>query len=119
MAAITEELLKSLSPEQQNNLTRLAELADKEKQAYEKADRLFERGSYSEDGCIVPCEDWDDFTVINAFAPPEKQHPIYREIMETKGQIKQTLRESINLGLGYLGLVQRQCENYKVDTQTA
>jgi hypothetical protein len=117
MAALTEDVFKSLKPEQQNNLKRLSELADKEKQAYEKADGLFERGSYLENGAITICEHWDDFTVINAFKPPEKQHPIYREIMEVKGQIKQTLEESLRLDLGHLGLIQRQCKNYQVNIQ--
>jgi len=117
MAALTDDVLKSLKPEQLNNLKRLRELGEKEQQAYEKAERLFERGSYLENGAVTICEDWDDFKVINAFAPPEKQHPTYREIMEAKEQIKQTLGESLRLGLGHLGLIQRQCKNYEVNMQ--
>lgn len=116
MAALTEDVLNNLKPEQKSNLKRLAELAEKEKQAYDKAERLFEKGAYSDDGVsLTPCSDWDDFRVINAFAPPEKQHPIYRELMEVKQQIKQTLEESLRLGLGYLGVIQRQCKNYQVE----
>lgn len=118
MAELTESLLNSLEPEQLNNLKTLSNLADKEKQVYKNIENLFKGGSYSEDGIsITPCEDWDDFTVINAFKTPEKQHPLYREIVEVKGQIKQTLEKSLELGLGNLGLIQRQCKNYKVNMQ--
>lgn len=116
MAALTEALLNSLEPKQKSNLKTLSSLADKQKEVYEKVERLFRRGAYSEDGfSITPCEDWDDFTVINAFKPSEKQHPLYREVVEVKGQIKQTLEKSLELGLGHLGLIQRQCKNYKVN----
>jgi len=117
MAALTEDVLKSLKPEQKDNLKKLSELADKEKQTYDKAEKIFEKGSYLEDGAIAVCEDWDDFNVINAFRPSEKQHPVYRELMDVKGQIKQTLEESLRLGLGHLGFIQRQCKNYQVRMQ--
>jgi len=116
MAALTDEVIKGLTPEQKNNLKRLAELAEKEEQVDEKIQRLFEEGAYSEDGVsLTPCSDWDDFRVINAFQPPEKQHPLYREITGAREQIKETLRESLRLDLGYLGLIQRQCKNYQVE----
>jgi hypothetical protein len=117
MAALTDEVIKSLNPQQKQNLKKLFELAEKEKQVYEKAQRLFEKGAYSEDRgfSITPCEDWDDFHVINMSKPPEKQHPIYRERNEVKKQIRETLGESLKLGLGHLGLIQRQCKNYQVN----
>jgi len=121
MAALTEDVLKSLSSEQQNNLKRLYGLIMRDGQVNEKAAKLFKKGfqyePYGDGLALSVCENWDDFTVINAFKPPEKQDPIYREVMETKRQIKQTLEESIKLGLGHLGLIQRQCENYQVKMQ--
>jgi len=115
MAALNENVFNSLNSEQQENLKKILTLAEKEKQVYGKAQKLFEKGSYSEDGVsITVCEDWDDFHVINAFKPPEKQHPIYREIKEVKKQIRETLKESLELELGHLGLIQRQCKNYQV-----
>jgi len=93
-------------------------LGEKEKEVDKKVQRLFEKGAYSEDGTsLTPCEDWDDFKVINMFAPPEKQHPLYRRTMEVRKQIRETLRESLELGLGHLGLIQRQCKNYQVKIQ--
>jgi len=117
MAALTKDVLKSLSSEQKQNLAKLSELAEKEKHVYEKAQTLFNKGAYSEDGglSITPCEDLDDFHVINMCKSPEKQHPIYREMKEVKGQIRETLGKSLELGLGHLGLIQRQCKNYQVN----
>jgi len=112
---MTEELFKGLKLEQQKNLLKLTELADKDRIAYEKANDLFRRGSYVEDGARVICEDMDDLTVTNAFKPKEKQHPVYRELVEVREQIKQTLKESLDLNLGYLGVIQRQCKNYGVE----
>ena len=115
MAAITEELFNGLKPEQQKNLLKLLDLADKEKIACDKVNELFRRGSYLEDGAVVVCENMDDLTVINAFKPKEKQHPFYRQLIDVKSQIKQTLEESLKLDLGYLRLVQKQCKNYGVE----
>jgi len=123
MTALTEELLKSLSQEQQNNLKSLYELIMRDGQVNEKAAKLFEKGfqyePYGDGLALSVCEDWDDLTVANMFKQPEKQHPIYREKREIDGKIKETLRESLKLGLGYLALIQRQCKNYQVDIQTA
>lgn len=122
MAALTEDVLKSLNPKQQENLKRLYDLIIKDGQVNEKAERLFKKGfqyeAYGDGLALSICENWDDFTVANMFKPSEKQHPVYREKREIEGKIKDTLRESLRLELGHLGLVQRQCKNYQVQIQT-
>jgi len=118
MAALTDDVLKSLNPQQKQNLGKFYELLMKENQVDEKIRKLFEKGfqyePYGDGLAISVCEDWDDFTVMNAFKPPEKQHPLYREKMEVKEQIRETLEESIKLSLGHLRLIQKGCKNYKV-----
>lgn len=118
MAALTENVLENLTEEQLNNLKRLGELADRETQACKETNDLFRNGRYMEGGAIVICEDMDDLNVTNMFKSPENQHPVYRELIEVKGEIRNTLEKSLNLGLGYLGLIQRQCANYHVEMKT-
>jgi hypothetical protein len=119
MAALTDDVIKRLTQEQKQNLAKLYELGMKEKQVDEKIRKIFEKGFQCEpyrDGLAISvCEDWDDFNVINAFKPPEGQHPLYRDMKEVREQIRETLRESLKLGLGYLGIIQRQCKNYQVE----
>jgi stress response protein YsnF len=119
MAELTDEVIRNLTPEQKENLSRLYELVMKESQIDEKIRKLFEKGFLYEphrDGLAISvCEDWDDFTVMNAFKPPEEQHPLYREKVEIRKQIRETLRESVKMGLGYLRLVQKGCKEYKVN----
>jgi len=119
MAALTDEVIKNLIPEQKQNLEELYGLLMEEGRVDEKAIKLFNKGFRYEphgDGLAISiCEDWDDLAVQNMFKPPEEQHPIYREKIERREQIKETLKKSLNLGLGYLGLIQRQCKNYRVE----
>ncbi len=119
MAELTDEVIKNLTPEQKQNLSKLYGLLMKEKEIDGKIEKIFQKGflyqPYKDGLAISVCEDWDDFTVMNAFKSPEEQHPLYREKVEVRKQIRETLKESLRIGLGHLRLIQKGCKEYKVN----
>lgn len=106
---LSEELIKSFSEEQKNILTTLANLAEEEKKLVDKINSM----RPTPDGVLVlpgpaltVCEDEDDWRVITM-----------KERLELKGvreKIATNLNKALDSGLGYLGLIQRQCANYGV-----
>lgn len=110
--ALTEKLVNSLSKEQQDILFTLADLAEEEKQIVDEinlkrptADGIL-TVSTSEGPGLTVCEDEDDWKIITM-----KERDEWKEI---KGRIATNLNKALDLGLGYLGLIQRQCRTYGV-----
>ncbi len=107
--ALSEELVDSLPKEQQMLLFELASLAEKEKKIVDEinskrptADGILVLSG----GAATVCEDEDDWRIITM---NERQ-----EWNRIKENIADNLNKALDLGLGFLGLIQRQCSNYGV-----
>ena len=100
-ADITLEIKNSLSDEQNNIMLELITLADRS----EKLARLRPplSGAFVKDGALIPCEDEDDLKVITLDARRELEN-----------DIKKSLNKALDAGLGFLGFIQRQCDNHGV-----
>lgn len=99
---ITLEIKNSLSDEQNNIMLELIKLADRS----EKLAKLRPPppgGAFIKDGALIPCEDEDDLKVITL--GPRR---------ELEKDIKRSLNEALDAGLGFLGFIQRQCKNHGV-----
>jgi len=105
---LSEKLFDSLVKEQQESLLALLDLADKEKKLCDKINskRPTESGIVREGSAITLCQDDDDWLVITMKERSERE--------EVREEIKDNLNKSLDLGLGFLGLTQRQCKEYKV-----
>lgn len=110
--ALTEKLVNSLPKKQQDILFTLADLAEEEKQIVGKINskRPTASGilavSTPEGPGLTVCEDEDDWVIITM-----KERDEWKKIKE---RIAINLDKALDLGLGYLGLIQRQCKNYGV-----
>ena len=106
--ALSESLLKSLPKEQSDILYDLTSLAGKEKRIVDKINskRPTDSGLLAVPGGITVCEDEDDWRVLTG-----EERLEWKEIKE---KIVTNLNKALDLGLGHLGLIQRQCVNYGV-----
>jgi len=105
---ISEKLLKSLTKEQYEILYNLKVLAEEEKRLCDEINtrRPTKSGILMEEGAITICEDEDDWKVATL--------RFRLELEKVQKKIKQNLEKALDCGLGYLGLIQRQCTNYGV-----
>lgn len=106
--SLTEDLMKSLSWEQGQILTNLADLAEEEKKLVDEINARAPTPSgilRIGDGITV-CEDEDDWRVITM-----RQRSELRAVRE---KIASNLSKALDFGMGCLGLIQRQCMNYGV-----
>ncbi len=65
-----------------------------------------ESGVLPVDGGVTLCEDKDDWIVITL-----KER---KELDEVTNKIKRELNKALDLGLGFLRLIQNQCKNYEI-----
>ena len=106
---LSEELRESLSKEEYVILSTLFNLAEEEKRLNDaiNSKRPTPSGTLvMPGGALTVCEDEDDWRVITM-----------KERLELKGvraKITAALDKALDSGLGYLGLIQRQCANYGV-----
>ena len=105
---LSEEIMDSLSQEQGQILTTLADLAGQEQNLINEINALAPTpsGILMIEGALTVCEDEDDWKVITM-----RQRGALREVRE---KMKVTLNKALDCGMGYLGLIQRQCPNYGV-----
>lgn len=100
---LSKEVFSSLKEEEQTTLSKLIELLEKEQEIIEKinAKRPAKSGVLLVNGGITLCEDEDDWIIITI-----KERG---ELKEVKGKVVRLLNKSLDLGLGFLSLVQNQC----------
>jgi len=105
---MSRELFDSLEEKQKKVLLSVSDLGLKEKKLCDEinAKKPTESGTLFTEGAVTVCEDEDDWLIITL-----KER---KELDKVKDEIAKKLNEALDLGLGFLGLVQRQCENYKV-----
>lgn len=103
-----EEFLKNANDNQKELLFHLGEAAKKEDELCKKINSVFnsiKSGVYSPDGFgITVCEDEDDALIISA---KDRE-----ELEKVKGMMKGYMIEAINLGMGNLGIIQRNYKEY-------
>jgi len=106
---LSKEVFPSLKEEEQNTLLKLIELLEKEKEIIEKinAKRPTESGVLFVNGGVTLCEDEDDWIVITL-----KERG---ELKEVKEKAIDFLNKSLDLGLGFLSLVQNQCPFHGIE----
>ena len=107
--SLSEEVMRSFSGEQGNILTTLANLAEEEKLLLDKINSMRPTPSgilVLPGPALTVCEDEDDWKVITM-----KERYQLKEVRE---KIATALNNALDSGLGYLGLIQRQCANYDV-----
>jgi hypothetical protein len=106
---LIEEVLKeALTADERQLFFDLTDLAEKEEALCQKINGLepVPGGVLFRGGALVVCEDEDDFAVISA-GPRNELKGVQKEMAALLGKL-------LDAGLGTLGIVQRQCENYKV-----
>lgn len=106
---LSKEAFSSLKEKEQNTLLKLIELLEKEKEIIEKinAKRPTESGALFVNGGVTLCEDEDDWVVITL-----KERG---ELKEVKEKAIDFLNKSLDLGLGFLSLVQNQCPFHGIE----
>ena len=99
---LSKKVLSSLKEKEQNTLLKLIELLEKEKEIIEKinAKRPTESGGLFVNGGVTLCEDEDVWRVITI-----KERA---ELKEVKEKAIVILNKSLDLGLGFLSLIQNQ-----------
>jgi hypothetical protein len=107
MPTSIEDFMKTATKEQKDMLFKLSELVEQENKYVNEINRInssMKSGIYSPDGIsITLCEDEDDAMVISM--KPR------RELREVKEQMKSYMQEAVELGMGHLGLIQRNYES--------
>ncbi len=106
---LSKEVYSSLKEEEQEILFKLIELLEEEKEISQKinAKRPTESGALFINGEVTLCEDEDDWIVITI-----KER---KELEEVKEKAIVFLNKSLDLGLGFLGLVQKQCPFHSIE----
>lgn len=108
-----EEFMKTASADQVLLLCKLADLAEKESEICKKINRIYSSadkwpGIYSNGEGITLCEDADDANVISLSQKIE--------LKEVRDEMANLLKIAINeLGMGNVGIIQRQYNNYVGD----
>ncbi len=105
---LSEKLINSLSEEQRQILFTLTDLAEEEQKLVDEinARRPTPSGILQIGGAITVCEDEDDWRVITMGLRQERR--------KVKEKIATNLNKALDSGLGFLGIIQRQCVNYDV-----
>jgi hypothetical protein len=118
MAALTDEVIRSMTAEQRANLEKLMGLLLEEGKVEEDIQKMFRKGfkyePYGDGLAISVLEDEDDLRVRNIFKEPEEQDPIYRKRNELRTAIRGTLEESVSLKLDYLSIIKEGRKNYSI-----
>ena len=106
---LSKEAFSSLKEKEQNTLLELIELLEEEKEIIGKinAKRPTESGVLFVKGGVTLCEDEDDWIVITL-----KERG---ELKEVKEKVIDFLNKSLDLGLGFLNLVQNQCPFHGIE----
>jgi len=108
MPTTIEDFMKTATEEQKNLLFSLAETAEEEKKYVNEVNRIYKSmksGVHSSDGIsVTPCETEDDAMIIS-IGPRQ-------ELKRVREQMKKYLEEAVGLGMGHLGIVQRNYEHY-------
>jgi hypothetical protein len=103
-----KEFLDKATDAQKGLLKKLTETAQKENELCDKINRVYasmKSGVYSPDGfSITVCEDEDDAIIISA--------KDQEELDRVKGIMKGYMIEAVNLGMGNLGIIQRNYKEY-------
>lgn len=111
MTITVEEFIKTATPEQRQLLLDLYDLAEKEAELREKINRVYSSrntGIYSNGVGIVVCEDKDDADIISF----DKKI----ELKKVRTKIAELLKKAVDeLGMGDVGIIQRQYKNYVAD----
>jgi len=105
---LSKELMDSLSWQQGQVLTYLADLAEEEQKLISEINSLAPTpsGILHMGIGITVCEDEDDWRVIT-MGQREK-------LRKVRDKLKMVLGKALDEGMGCLGLIQRQCSNYNV-----
>ena len=106
---LSEKLMMSLSDEQKQILFDLAELHDKAEKLVKKinACKPTSSGILSfSDGSITICETEDDWKIITL---KERQ-----ELKEVQKEMATLLDKALDLGMGALGIIQKNCAIFNV-----
>lgn len=103
-----EEFLKTASAEQEQLLSDLADLSEKEQGLSEKINKVYssiDKGIYSDGEGITLCEDSDDANVISLETK--------LELKNVRDEIARLLKKAVDeLKMGDVGIIQRQYKNY-------
>lgn len=103
-----EEFLKIASPEQEQLLSHLADLSEKEQELGEKINKVYssiDKGTYSNGEGVTLCEDADDANVISL--------EIKLELKNVRDEMARLLKKAVDkLKMGDVGIIQRQYKNY-------
>jgi hypothetical protein len=103
-----KDFLKNANDKQMGLLEKLTETAKKEDELCKKINAVYNSipsGFYAPAGCgIIPCESEDDAILISA-----KDQEELNGIKET---MKGYMIEAVNLGMGNLGIIQRNYKEY-------
>lgn len=106
-----EEFMKIATNEQRNVLFELSDLAKREDELSKKINAIHDsvkNGVFMENGAIALCEDEDDAMVIS-IGPT-------MELKRIREQMKKCMRKAVQLGIGHLGLIQRNYTSYTGET---
>lgn len=105
-----EEFLKTASAEQEQLLSDLADLSEKEQELSEKINKVYSTankwpGIYSNGEGITLCEDADDANVISLATK--------LELKNVRDDMARLLKKAVDeLKMGDVGIIQRQYKNY-------
>ncbi len=107
MPTSIEDFMKVATEEQRGLLFKLSGTAEQEKKCADEVNRIYgfiELGVYRDSSTVTLCEDGKDAFVISA-APRQ-------ELKRVRGQMKSYMINAIELGMGHLGIIQRNYEHY-------
>ena len=107
MSTSIEGFMETATDKQKDLLLQLSETAEQEKKCADEVNRIYgstESGVCSSGGAVIPCEDEDDATVIS-MRPRQ-------ELQRAREQMKEYMEKAVELGMGHLGMIQRNYEHY-------
>ena len=108
MTVLLEDFLKTATDEQMELLHSISEAAEQEQVFANRVTAVYgsiERGVHSPDGFSIGlCEDEDDARVISA----GPRH----ELQRVREQMKSYMEQAVGLGMGNLGIIERNYEGY-------
>ncbi len=108
MSTSIESFMKTATKEQRDLLFQLSNTAEQENKYANKVNQIYnsmKKGIYSSDGfSVTVCEDAGDAMVISA---GHRQ-----ELQRLRKEVKGCMEKAVELGMGHLGLIQRNYEHY-------
>lgn len=107
MLTAIEDFIDTATEEQKELLFKLTDTVAEETKLVDKINGIYgskKEGIYSEGGAVTLCENDEDAFLI-AFKPKQ-------ELEKVREKIKGYMEKAIELGMGHLGLIQRNYEFY-------